>query len=85
MARARGSEEDWRRAREVIARLTLVAVDGMVLRAAAEIEPVELRSLDAIHLATALGLSGDLEAFVSYDRRLNAAATELGLPVLSPR
>jgi hypothetical protein len=44
-----------------------------------------IRSLDAIHLATADAVLGDdLTAFVSYDRRLLAAATALGLPTTSP-
>ncbi|WP_309114482.1 type II toxin-antitoxin system VapC family toxin [Saccharothrix sp.] len=46
--------------------------------------PVPLRSLDAIHLASALRLRGELSAFVAYDKRLLAAADELGLPVASP-
>ncbi|GAA0231370.1 type II toxin-antitoxin system VapC family toxin [Saccharothrix mutabilis subsp. mutabilis] len=46
--------------------------------------PVPLRSLDAIHLASALRLRGELIAFVAYDKRLLAAADELGLPVAAP-
>lgn len=84
VARAGGGKQERRRAREVISRLTLVSVDGTILRAAAEIEPAELRSLDAVHLASALALERDLEAFVGYDRRLNRAARALGLPVLAP-
>ncbi|GAB2985317.1 type II toxin-antitoxin system VapC family toxin [Saccharothrix stipae] len=44
----------------------------------------ELRSLDAIHLVSALRLRGDLDAFVAYDKRLLTAADEMGLPVASP-
>ena len=51
--------------------------------AAAFAEPL-LRSLDAIHLATALQLMAELEAFVSYDKRLLAAAEAVGLPVACP-
>lgn len=43
-----------------------------------------LRSLDAIHLATAHGLRGALTAFVAYDKRLLTSAAALGLPVESP-
>jgi uncharacterized protein len=43
-----------------------------------------LRSLDAIHLASALRVSDDLRAFVSYDKRLLAAAQEVGLPTAAP-
>src|ERR1039457_6004163 len=43
-----------------------------------------VRSLDAIHLATAFGIRTDLTAFVCYDKRLCASAHALGLPVESP-
>ncbi|MFD7659472.1 type II toxin-antitoxin system VapC family toxin [Actinosynnema sp. NPDC059797] len=45
---------------------------------------VELRSLDAIHLASALLVRGDLDAFVAYDKRLLTAADQMGLPVAAP-
>ena len=60
-----------------------MAVDEPVLRDAAGLEPRPLRSLDAIHLATALSL-GDLDAMVTYDGRLATAAAEAGLEVASP-
>lgn len=44
-----------------------------------------LRSLDAIHLATARVLGEELDAIVSYDERLLKAADDAGLPTLSPR
>lgn len=51
----------------------------------AMIEPDRsLRSLDAIHLATARVFSDDLAALVSYDERLLTAATHAGLPTVSP-
>ena len=71
------------RADEVLEGIALVAVDEPVLRDAAGLEPRPLRSLDAIHLATALSL-GDLDAVVTYDRRLATAAAEAGLEVASP-
>lgn len=72
------------RARRLIAGVTLIAVDDAILEEAARMEPVALRSLDAIHLATALRLGAELEAVVTYDRRMIAAAHTLGLPVASP-
>jgi uncharacterized protein len=51
---------------------------------AATLPPPVLRTLDAIHLATALALVPDLDAFVTYDDRLAEAARSLGLPVLRP-
>jgi uncharacterized protein len=44
----------------------------------------DLRSLDAIHLASALVIRDAIDWFVTYDRRLAAGATNAGLPVLSP-
>lgn len=47
--------------------------------------PRGLRSLAAIHLATARILVPDLDAIVSYDDRLTTAADAAGLPTASPR
>jgi predicted nucleic acid-binding protein len=55
-----------------------------VLSKAASVKPVTLRTIDAIHLASALVLRRELTAFVSYDKRLHAAAKEAGLPTASP-
>jgi predicted nucleic acid-binding protein len=62
----------------------LFDLDAGILEAAASVQPVGLRTLDAIHLATALSLRDDLAAVVSYDRRLAEAALAAGLPVVSP-
>ncbi len=51
---------------------------------AAMIGPASLRTLDAIHLATALAIGANLTSFVTYDDRLAEAARALGLPVVSP-
>lgn len=72
-------------ARELLTRLSLVALGDRILLTAALVEPVGLRSLDAIHLATALRLQTALAAFVSYDTRRLEAAEALGLPTASPR
>jgi hypothetical protein len=55
-----------------------------IINRAAGIRPNTLRSLDAIHLASALAVKQDLTAFVAYDKRLLAAAREAGLPTASP-
>lgn len=52
--------------------------------AAAVLGTPALRTLDAIHVATALQLVPDLDAFVTYDDRLAGAARALGLPVVRP-
>ena len=71
-------------AHHVVARTYKVAVTEQVLTTAASLQPQSLRSLDAIHLASALALGGRLTAFVGYDDRLNAAAQALNLPVVAP-
>jgi uncharacterized protein len=64
--------------------LDLVPVSTRVLSAAAALEQPFLRTLDAIHLATAAAVRTGLSAFVTYDKRLAAAAKDAGLPVMSP-
>lgn len=69
--------------REALAGVSYIALDDRVRRLAATVEPARLRSLDAIHLATALLVDG-IDEFVSYDRRLADAARDRGLNVVSP-
>jgi len=64
--------------------LVIVALDRTIVSRAAGLAPPALRTLDAIHLATALELGRELEAFVTYDDRLGAAARSMGLPVAAP-
>ena len=68
----------------VLERLTTVAIDAQLLRAAGAVGPVELKTLDAIHLATAMAVRDDITAFVAYDERLLDAARLAGIPTLSP-
>lgn len=72
------------RAEQVLAAVYLLAVDDPLLDRAAHLEPATLRTLDALHLASALALGDDLGSFVVYDERLAAAARTFGLPVASP-
>jgi predicted nucleic acid-binding protein len=72
-------------ARRQLANMSLIALDDEILGRAAMIEPVSIRSLDAIHLAAALSLGRQLGIIMTYDERMSAAAQELGLPVVSPR
>jgi len=71
--------------REGLRRLELVAVDDRILDVAGILEPRVLRTLDAIHVATALAIGDDLEAIVSYDDRMLQAARLMGLRVERPR
>jgi uncharacterized protein len=73
-----------RRGDEVLARVGLVRINDRVLDSAGALVPVELRSLDAIHLATALQLGTDLAQIVTYVDRMAAAADQLGLTVARP-
>jgi predicted nucleic acid-binding protein len=73
-----------RDAGDVLRSVTLVDLDASILRAAATLIPPALRSLDAIHLATALAVAEDLEAFVTYDRQLGRAARAAGFVVERP-
>jgi predicted nucleic acid-binding protein len=72
------------RARELLESLNLLALDDALLDAAAALAADDLRSLDAIHLASALELEGELHALVTYDERMLTAARSLGLPVARP-
>jgi predicted nucleic acid-binding protein len=73
-----------RRARTVISRIALVDLDRDVVRVAAALDPPDLRTLDAVHLATAISLGRDLGAFCAYDVRLGSAAVSRNIDVLAP-
>jgi hypothetical protein len=73
-------------ARRLLARLYLVSLDGELLDHAATLAPSSLvRSLDAIHLASAQLLGRDLRALLTYDIRMTQAASSLGTHVEAPR
>ncbi len=69
---------------EALASLNLHAIDDRVVAVARLVDPPSLRSLDAIHLATALILREAIGAFISYDRPLLSAAEAAGLPAVRP-
>jgi predicted nucleic acid-binding protein len=70
--------------RSVLALLHQRPLTDAVLDTAAELPGPMLRSLDAIHLATAEDLRTVLTWFVAYDKRLLEAARERGFPVIAP-
>lgn len=72
------------RARAVLARVDLVRVSDTIIVTAGSLLPPEVRSLDAIHLATALQLGRDLGTLVTYDDRMAAAARGLHLRTAAP-
>lgn len=73
------------RAVEVLRRVELIRLDDALLDAAGSLDPGVLRALDAIHLAAAAILSGQLASVVTYDERMAKAARVLRLPVATPR
>jgi len=72
------------RGQDVLARVDLVRVNDRVLNAAGAMMPLDLRSLEAIHLATAQQLGADLARIITYDERMAAAAKALGWAVAAP-
>jgi len=71
----------------VLSKINKVEIDNTVRATAAAYQDPQLRSLDAIHLASAHSLVLDgvsISAFVTYDKRLLAAAANAGLPTASP-
>jgi uncharacterized protein len=73
-----------RRAGAIVARLGLVELGDEVIEWAAGLNPPILRTLDGIHLATALSLGEEVGSFCAYDRRLADAAASAGMDVTSP-
>ena len=73
------------RGRNVLQKLDLIRVTDRILSAAGVLGPPELRSLDAIHLATAAELGRDLTSLIAYDGRIVTAAKQLGHKVVQPQ
>jgi predicted nucleic acid-binding protein len=64
--------------------LPLVPLTSWVVETAENIGSADLRSLDALHLASAFELDSALTGFVAYDKRLRDAAAHAALPVMTP-
>lgn len=79
-----GARETIGHAEALVRRFFLVPLDEELSSRAARVQPPELRSLDAVHLASALRVRDQIEAVVVYDRRLAEAARAVGLPVTAP-
>lgn len=82
--RASGQARAFRRADRVLARIGLVELDSSIRARAATLDPAGLRTLDAIHIASALDLGEDVASFVTYDERQIVAARQAGIEVTSP-
>ena len=72
------------RGRQVLRTIELLRVNDRVFETAGMLLPAEVRSLDAIHLATAQQLGDDLGVVVTYDVRMADAAAKLGLNTQTP-
>jgi uncharacterized protein len=82
---ARISSTARRVADRVVTSLDLLAIDEEILRAAGRLKPLELRTLHAIHLASAQAFGAAVEAVVAYDTRLIECARAARLSTLTPR
>lgn len=71
-------------ARDLLTAFDFMAIDDDIIERAMDEPDRLLRSLNAIHLATARVLDTELDAMVTYDDRLVSAATDAGMTVLRP-
>jgi predicted nucleic acid-binding protein len=84
-AAARGGPAATAAARSLASSIDTLVLTDAIASVAATVPPAELRTLDAIHLATAHTHRRNLSALCAYDRRLLEAADSQGLPTVSPR
>ena len=83
-ALARYAPEAASRLPAVLDQIDLIDLDQRIRMLAQTVTPATVRSLDAIHLGTALRSGPSLTSFVTYDRRLLDAAQAAGLPIDAP-
>jgi predicted nucleic acid-binding protein len=76
--------EGMQRAEAILAGIIVLPVTTTTFETAGTLEPASLRSLDALHLAAALDLDDELDAILTYDEGLAAAATANGVDVVAP-
>ena len=72
------------RGHDVLNRVELIRVSDRILMNAGSLLPAQLRSLDAIHLATMRQLGGSLRRVVTYDSRMAAAVSAMGMTTVTP-
>jgi uncharacterized protein len=77
-------EAEMEQAGRLLGTLRIIELTRGILAEAGDAGGPYLRTLDAVHLVAAGRLSAGLSAFVTYDKRLAAAAQQAGLPVESP-
>lgn len=72
------------RGHDVLTSLELIRVTDRILLEAGSSLPAEVRSLDAIHLATMRQLGVSLRRLVTYDNRMYVTARALGIAAVAP-
>lgn len=77
-------ELDVSQARAALKAVHLMPIRRDILDAAADLSKLGLRTLDGIHLATALSVKSNIDAFITFDHKLGEAAQALGLRVIQP-
>ena len=70
--------------KNVLERFGTIRVSSQILTIAGVLTPTNLRTLDAIHLASCLILGDDLKGFVTYDSAQADAASHNGITVIAP-
>lgn len=83
VSRAAGGPE-LARAAQLLGDVALLPVSEARLDAAVGVDPPLVRSLDAIHVATAVSMGDELGAMITYDRRMLVAAEVAGIEALAP-
>ena len=83
-ALARYAPDAMSRLPDVLDQIDLIGLDPPIRILAQTARPASVRSLDAIHLGTALHARQKLTSFVTYDKRLLDAALGAGLPADAP-
>src|ERR1035437_11145636 len=71
-------------ARVQLAAVRLLPLSSEIRKRASELDPPSVRSLDAIHLATALSIGDRLDGLYTYDERMSLAARNAGIHVQAP-
>jgi predicted nucleic acid-binding protein len=82
---SRRAGADTRGARAQLAAVRLLPLTDEIRALAGDLDPPSIRSLDAIHVASALSLRERLKGLFTYDERMSSAARDAGLDVYAPR
>lgn len=80
----RHAPEHTAQGRAVLDSISIIGLSRTIYERAATIGPSVLRSLDAIHLATAMEFGDELEGIITYDDRMGVGARGLGIDVIAP-